>query len=427
MRRSHAEAPLPDRPALLGGSPLRHAPWPAWPEHGEAERAALERVLASRSWGGFPSPNTEARAFSERFAAYCGVRHAIPCANGTVAIGLALQAARIEPGAEVVTTAYTFVGTATGILQAGARPVFADVLADSYCIDPDAVAAAIGPRTQAVVAVHLACSMADLDRLRALCDAHGLLLVEDCAHAHGARWRDRAAGAVGDLGTFSMQSSKLLTAGEGGAITTDDGAFAARAWSLVNCGRKEPGCDAFPERLLGTNARISEWQAAILTAQLECLDAQHARRTANADAFERAIAALPGLRPLARDPRVTRRTHYQLIVRYEPGAWEGLTRDLVLRALVAEGVPAAGRFYVPLPEDPLFPMDAHTNPLARDGVVARGAHPVAARAAYDEAIWLPHACFLGAAREVEDLVSAFAKVHANAKALAEAVRGGMLA
>jgi L-glutamine:scyllo-inosose aminotransferase len=411
---------MSDRLALLGGTPLRSEPWPAWPEHGDAERDALARVLASESWGGFPSPNTEARAFSERFAAYCGTRHAIPCANGTVAIGVALQAARVEPGAEVVTTAYTFVGTATGILQAGALPVFCDVRPDSYCIDPDEVEAAIGPRTQAVVPVHLACSMADLDRLRDLCDRKGVLLVEDCAHAHGARWRDRPAGSVGDLGTFSMQSSKLLTAGEGGAITTNDDTFAARARSLVNCGRKEPGADAFPERLLGANARITEWQAAILSAQLERLDAQHARRAANADAFERAIAALPGLRPLARDPRVTRRTHYQEIVRYEPGAWEGLSRDAVLRALVAEGVPAAGRFYVPLPDDALFPLDAHTNPLARSGRSLRRGFPVAARAAFEESIWLPHWLFLGGAREVDDLVAAFEKIHVNAKALAAA-------
>ena len=413
---------MQDRLALLGGTPVRSEPWPAWPEHGEPERAALERVLASGSWGGFPSPNTEARRFAERFAAACGVGHAIPCANGTVAIGLALQAARIEPGAEVVTTSYTFVGTASGILQAGALPVFADVLPDTYCVDPDAVEAAIGPRTQAVVPVHLACSMADLDRLRALCERRGLLLVEDCAHAHGARWRDRAAGSVGALGTFSMQSSKLLTAGEGGAITTSDDVFAARAWSLVNCGRKERE-DAYPERLLGTNARISEWQAAILSAQLERLDEQHARRAANADAFERAIAAIRGLRPLARDPRVTRRTHYQMIVRYEPGAWAGLSRDEVLRALVAEGIPAAGRFYVPLPEDPLFPADPRTNPLARSGVAAlRREFPIAARAAYDEAIWLPHWCFLGGARDVHDLVAAFEKVRAGAATLASAAR-----
>jgi L-glutamine:scyllo-inosose aminotransferase len=322
----------------------------------------------------------------------------------------------------VITTVYTFAGTATGILQAGALPVFADVLPDTYCIDPARVEAAITPRTQAVVCVHLACALADLDRLRELCERRGLLLVEDCAHAHGARWRGRPAGSVGALGTFSMQSSKLLTAGEGGAITTQDDVTAARAWSLVNCGRKEAG-DPFPERLLGANARMTEWQAAILSAQLERLPAQHARRRANAEAFERAIAALPGLRPLARDARVTERTLYQLVVRYEPRSWDGLSRDALLRALQAEGVPAAGRFYVPLCDDPLFPLDPHTNPLARAGRPPGREFPVAARAAYEESIWLPHPLFLGGVREVDDLAAAFAKVHAHAKELAARAGG----
>src|SRR5215472_15271330 len=232
---------MSERLALLGGPPVRARPWSAWPEYGDAERRALERVLASRSWGGFPSPNTEARAFAERFARYVETAHAVPCANGTVAIALALQAARIEPGAEVITTAYTFVGTATGILAAGGVPVFVDVQPETYCLDPEQVEAAVTGRTQAVVAVHLACAMADMDRLSELCERHGLLLVEDCAHAHGARWRGRPAGSIGRLGTFSMQSSKLLTAGEGGAVTTNDPLAAQRLWSLVNCGRKEPG------------------------------------------------------------------------------------------------------------------------------------------------------------------------------------------
>ena len=418
---------MTERLAIAGGPPVRSRPWPAWPEFGDAERSALERVLVSHNWGGFPSPNIEARAFVERFARYVETRHAVSCANGTVAIGLALQAARVEPGAEVVTTAYTFVGTATGILQAGCIPIFTDVLPDSYCIDPDQVEAAITKRTQAVVAVHLACSMADMDRLRELCNRRGLLLIEDCAHAHGARWRGRPAGSIGHLGTFSMQSSKLLTAGEGGAITTDDDALAARAASLVNCGRKEVGAEAFAERLLGTNARMTEWQAAVLHEQLVRLPAQHERRAARAAEFEHAIAKLPGLRPLPRDERVTQRTLYQFIVRYEDGAWEGLSRDTVLRALQAEGVPAAGRFYVPLPEDPLFPMDAHTNLLARTGSALRREFPIASRAAYQEAIWLPHWLFLGGADDVGDLVTAFAKVHAQSKQLAARVGAGELA
>jgi dTDP-4-amino-4,6-dideoxygalactose transaminase len=406
--------------AVHGGTPVRRRAWPIWPESGQPEAEALARVLGSRSWGGHPSPNTEARAFAEAFAAYLGVPHAVPCANGTVSLTLALQAARVSPGAEVITTAYTFVGTAAAIVRAGCIPVFVDVLPGSYCLDPDQVEAAITERTEAILPVHLACSMADLDRLGDLAVRRGLLLVEDCAHAHGARWRGRAAGAVGDLGSFSMQSTKLLTAGEGGCVTARDVVVAARLQSLVDCGRKGPGSDAFPERLLGHNARMTEWQAAILRAQLGRLPGQHARRAANVERFEKEIAGLPGLRPLERDPRVTERTAYQLILRYEGSAFAGASRDDVIRALQAEGVPCAGRFYVPLPDDPLFPMDRHTNEAFRAGFDYRAQRfPVAARAAYHEAIWLPHELFLGGAAEVDDLVAAFAKVQAGAAALVE--------
>jgi L-glutamine:scyllo-inosose aminotransferase len=409
---------MPERLAILGGTAVRTRAWPAWPEYGEAEEQALARVLASRSWGGFPEPNTEARAFSEGFARYVGTQHAVACANGTVAITLALQAGRLEPGAEVVTTPYTFVGTSGGIASAGGVPVFADVLPESYCIDPDAVEAALTERTQAVVPVHLACAMADLDRLRELCDRRGLLLVEDCAHAHGARWRGRGAGSVGDYGTFSMQSTKLLTAGEGGAITTDDDLGAQRLHSLVNCGRKEPGYDGFPEQMMGHNLRITEWQAAILSEQLRRLPDQHERRARNLERFEAAIAGVPGLSTLTRDERVSFRTAYQMIVRYDAEGFAGVARDAAIRALHAEGVPCSGRFYVPLPEDPLFATDPKTNPLVRAGHDYQGQEfPVARRAAYDEAIWLPHELFLGDGADVDDLVAAFAKVQAAASEL----------
>lgn len=406
--------------AIQGGSPQRDRPWPQWPEFGDAERAALERVLESHNWGGHPSPNVEARELCREFAAYVGSSHAVATLNGTISLTLALQAARLSPGAEVITTAYTFVGTASAIVAAGCVPVFADVLPDTYCIDPDQVEAAIGARTEAIMPVHLACSMADLDRLGELAQHRGLLLVEDCAHAHGARWRDRGAGSIGDFGSFSMQSTKLMTAGEGGLITTSDGTYEQRLQSLVNCGRKEPGYDGFPERMLGTNARITEWQAAVLREQLRRLPEQHRRRAARIERFEKQIAAVPGLRPLARDERVTGRTAYQFILRYDPEFFAGVARDEVLPALWAEGVPCYGRFYVPIPEDPLFAMDAHTNPVARDGVdYSDRAFPVASRAAYQESIWLPHFLFLGGDEDVDELVAAFAKVQANAAALRE--------
>jgi dTDP-4-amino-4,6-dideoxygalactose transaminase len=165
---------------------------------------------------------------------------------------------------------------------------------------------------------------------------------------------------------------------------------------------------------------MTEWQAAVLGAQLARLPAQHARRNANVERFEKEIAAVPGLEPLARDPRVSERAVYQLVLRYDGAGFQGAPRDDVLRALQAEGVPCNGRFYVPLPDDPLFAMDRHTNAAARAGFDYRAQRfPVAARAAYEESIWLPHELFLGDARDMGDLVAAFAKVQAGAAALRE--------
>ena len=404
--------------AIHGGPRLRARAWPSWPEHGEPERAALLRVLASGSWGGFPSPNVEARAFAEEFARFVGAAHAVTCANGTFSLMLALQAARVPPGSEVITSAYTFVGTAGGILAAGCVPVFADVDPETYCLDPRAVEAAVTPRTAAIMPVHLACALADMDALAEIAARHSLLVVEDCAHAHGAKWRGRGAGSLGDFGSFSMQSSKLLTAGEGGAVTTGDATYAARLASLVNCGRKEPGADAFPERMLGHNLRMTEWQAAILRAQLERLPEQNARRERNLARFERALAAVPGLRPLRRDPRVTARAAYQLVLRCDRREFAGVPRDHLILALRAEGVPCSGQFYTPLAEDPLFAADPLTNLATRSGVGYDPAtFPIARRAAFEESIWLPHELFLGSESDADDVAAALARVHAGAAEL----------
>ncbi len=404
--------------AIHGGPAVRSQPWAPWPEHGEPERRALERVLSTGDWGGHPSPNTEAAAFAHEFSAYVGSESTVTCANGTFSLTLALQAARLSPGAEVITTCYTFVATASAIVAAGAVPVFVDVEPGSYCIDPEQVEAAIGPRTEAILPVHLACSMADMDRLPEICARRGLLLVEDCAHAHGARWRDRGAGAIGEFGSFSMQSSKLLTAGEGGAVTTSDSIYAQRLQSLADCGRKEAGYDGFPEQMLGANLRMTEWQAAVLRAQLDRLPDQHARRAKRVAHFEQAVLGLPGLQPLERDERNTARSVYQLILRYDAESFAGVPRDAALRALQAEGVPCSGRFYVPLSEDPLFAADPLTNPLTRAGIDYRSqSFPVASRAAFEETIWLPHQLFLGSEADIEDLVQALAKVQSGAASL----------
>ena len=416
---------MPAPLAIHGGKPLRERPFAKWPEFGDDERKAVSRVLESGNWGGHPSPNTEALAFSREFAAYLGSPHVVPCASGTAALGIALQAARLSPGAEVVTTAYSFVATAGAIAQAGCLPVPVDVEAHSYCIDPDLVEAAITERTEAILPVHLACGVADMDRLTEIAERRGLVLIEDCAHAPGARWRDRVVGSIGDFGCFSMQSTKLLTAGEGGAVSTSDASRADRLWSLVNCGRKERGFDGFPEHLLGHNLRITEWQAAVLREQLRRLDEQHDRRAERVARFEREILEIPGWSVVESDPRVTRRTHYQTLLRYDASAFAGAPRDHVLLALQAEGLRCYGRFYVPIADDPLFAADPATNPAVALGLdLSEASFPVASRAAYEETVWLPHELFLGSEDDVRDIAAILARVQAGAAALRDQPPGG---
>lgn len=397
--------------AIAGGNPVREQPFHHWPHWDAQEQAALQRVLKAGSWGGFPSPNTEARRFADDFARACGAPHGICCANGSVALELALKAAGIGSGDEVVVPAYTFVATASSVVHCGGKPVFADVLPETLCIDPKQVEAAITPATRAVIVVHLACNMADMDAMGELARRHDLTLIEDCAHAHGHRWKGRPAGSLGDLATFSFQTSKLLTAGEGGIVLARNRELAHRLHSLVNCGRKEPGLDDFPGHVLGHNYRLSEWQAAVLGVQLTRLDRQTARREEQMALLQDRLANLPGISFTRRDPRNDRRACYQLILRYDPTAFGNVHRDRFLAALQAEGIPAEGRFYVPIPDDELFPAGTLAG-VGPAGTTDPDRHPfpVTAKAAYHQAIWLPHQLLLGTATDIEDIARSFEKL-----------------
>ena len=203
--------------AILGGEPVRRKPFSPWPQYRQSDIDRLTAQVQSRHWGGFPYPTKLATKFCEDFAALQGAKYALPVANGTVAITVALQAAGIGFGDEVIVPAYTWDGTATAALALGAVPVFADIHPDTYCLDVESVRAVITPRTRAIVPVHLAMRFADMDGLRALAAEHNLVIIEDCAHAHGGAWKGQGAGAMGDIGCFSLQESKLtnLAPGDG--------------------------------------------------------------------------------------------------------------------------------------------------------------------------------------------------------------------
>jgi dTDP-4-amino-4,6-dideoxygalactose transaminase len=395
--------------AILGGPRACPGPMPRWPVHGPREEALLAEVLGSGNWGGFPFPNEKAREFGALFAKAQGARHALVVTNGTVALEVALRAVGIGRGDEVIVPAYTWEGTAAAVMAAGGVPVFADCDPETYCLDPASLDAALSARTRAVLPVHLGMSMADMDAIIAFAGRRGLAVIEDCAHAHGARWKGRGAGSLGDAGCFSFQTSKLMTAGEGGAIVTSRDDVEERCETISNCGRASEA-DRHGWRGVGGNSRMTEFQAAVLIAQLERLEEQTARREAALARLEAALAGVPGLRPLRRDPRQDRRAIYQLVLRYDPEAFAGASRDAFAAALEAEGVPADGTFYEAVYRSPLF--------LAPPGSFRALPCPVTERAAYREAVWIPHWVLLGDDRVFDGVFEAIRKVREHAGELA---------
>lgn len=394
--------------ALVDGCPVRTTPFPRWPHYNDVERRQLLEVLESGAWGGYPFPNSKARDFGHRFAKAHSAHYGLAVANGTVAIEIALKAVGLKPGDEVIVPAYTWDGTAGAVMFAGGVPVFVDSDPETYCIDPGGLEAAVSPRTRAIIPVHLGMNMADMDAIIGFAAAHKLAVIEDCAHAHGAQWHKCGAGSIGDLGTFSFQSSKLMTAGEGGGIITNNQELAERCEVLINCGRSSEA-DTFGYRAVGHNYRMTDFQAGILLAQLDRLDEQTSHRESNAAYLETCLAAIGGVTPLKRDPRQTRRAIYQFVLRYSPEAFGGATRDTFVAALEAEGIPAEGPFYEAVYRSPRFP--------APPGSWRALPCPVAERAAYEESVWIPHWVLLGNRLDVEDVAKAVDKIRKHSHEL----------
>lgn len=409
--------------ALLGGHPVcPESPAAQWPVYDERERELLLAALDARGWGGFPEPAPLAGEFAQKFARAHDASFGICATNGSVTLEVAMMALGVEAGDEVIVPCYTWIATGISVVHLNAVPVFVDVDPDTYCIDPEAVKAAITPRTRGIIPVHLGSTIADMDALREIAKAHDLWIIEDCAHMHGAKWRGQGVGSMGDIGSFSFQSSKLMTSGEGGAVITSDDELDQRCHSIVNCGRKEAGYNRFDGWVLGINGRLSEFQAAILLAQLERLPELTKRRARAAQLLETQLSEL-GLEPLERDARITTRACYQLVMKYDKARFSGVPRDRFLAALAAEGVKCDGSFYVPIPHSPLANARTAQWPLLRERygeglrspeTLAKLRFPVAEKAALEEAVWMHYPYLLAEDDGLERIIEAFAKVARHA-------------
>ncbi|MBN1853707.1 MAG: DegT/DnrJ/EryC1/StrS family aminotransferase [Pirellulales bacterium] len=403
--------------ALLGGPPAKTKPFPAWPCYDQREQKALLEVLESRRW--WRTEGSWVARFEQDFASYHGAKHGIAITNGTHALEVALAALGVGPGDEVIVPDATFVATASAVLFAGAMPVMVDICPDTECIDPDRVEAAITPRTRGVIPVHLGGHPADLDRLVQIATKHNLFLLEDCAHAHGSQWHGKQVGTYGCAGTFSFQSSKLMTAGEGGIIITSDDGLERNLRSIHDCGRL-PGEWFYSHYMYGSNYRLTEWQGAILSAQLERLDEQTQRRDANGQLLDRLLAEVPGITPQARDPRCTRNGHYAYILHFDNREFSGISSQRFIEAVVAEGIPNQAA-YPQVHKLAMFQNGSYRKRLCRDQAAEehsflKGSFPNSLRAATED-YWIPQYCLLGDEQDMHQIAEAIVKVQEHASSL----------
>ena len=409
--------------AILGGPKTRTEPYPQWPVWDQRDIDAVVEVVKSGRWGGYPYPGPKTAELAKRFSELQGGGYAVPMINGTVTMEVALRAAGIGWGDEVIVPAYTFQATASAPMGAGAIPVIVDVDPNTYCLDPKAAEKAITPKTKAIIPVHLGSNMADMDAIMALAEKYNLVVIEDCAHAHGAKWRGMGAGTIGHFGSFSLQSSKTLTSGEGGILLCKSAEHAALAASIIDCGRKHAlgGGDEDPNGLgvQGGNFRMSELQSAMALVGIERFPAQAKQREEMADYMDESLSEVPGIRLLKRDPRHTTRSFYRYIFAVDPEAF-GMEHELLCGALDAEGI-ECWTGYEAMHNYELFQPQksklAVPNAFPEYFDFKKMNLPEAARACEHEAVWLDEAIFREGPKGVDDAVAAIRKIQANAKEL----------
>jgi L-glutamine:2-deoxy-scyllo-inosose/3-amino-2,3-dideoxy-scyllo-inosose aminotransferase len=419
------------RLAILGGKPVRDTktnPWPKWPVWDKNEENALIETLNSGIWSYNGPKETE---FNKRFAEYSGARYVLSAANGTVTLQMALEACGIGLGDEVILPGLTWQATAATVLDVNALPVLVDVCEDTWCIDPKEVEKAITPRTRAIIPVHLYGSFADMDEILRIARKHKLYVIEDCAHKHGGEWNGKKAGTIGDIGSFSLQLSKHLTAGEGGILTTNNFELYEKLDALRNCGRRpEPvnfseinkGEGQYFDQgnfLQSGNYRITEFQAAILIEGLKRLPGQNLIRDENAIYLNSIIKKIPGIIPVRRDKRETREAYYNFSFRYIQKEFKGLHVKKFREALSAElGIEVAAS-YIPLSKCSLYvPLTKPSRHKLNEEYwkaidPARFVLPVCERIHNEESACIHHKVLMGSKSDMDLIADAIVKVYDN--------------
>ena len=415
--------------ALLGGSKVRTTPFPPHPIITDREKKAVLQVLEEGSLSTFIAAPGEhflggarIRRFENEFAEYHGARYAVAFNSGTAALHAAVAGVGVQPGEEVITTPYTFTSTATCALMNNAVPVFADVQADTFCLDPQAVERAINPLTRAVIPVHLFGHPADMASIMAVARKHNLKVIEDCAQAPGATYKGQKVGTIADCAIFSFQESKNMMTGEGGMLITDDEHIAEVARLIRNHGEavaETMSHRTYASEILGYGYRMTEFEAAIGQVQLQSLDEWNQIRIRLADHLSNGLKRFPALHPPVVAPGCTH-VYYVYPFLYDQSK-TNIPRDIFAKALMAEGIPLGVGYVKPLYLTPLYQQRQAFafNYYKGHAKYDRGICPVAEQLHFDELLFTPVCRPPATEEDMNDILVAIEKVFANEEALME--------
>jgi dTDP-4-amino-4,6-dideoxygalactose transaminase len=391
--------------ALFGGIPVRTKPFPEWPRLTSELGESVLKTLQNENWG---VGSDAISRFEDAFALFHDAKYCISTSSGTTALWVALKAAGVKAGDEVIIPAYTFIATASAVLMANAVPVFVDIDEKTLNIDPDLIEATITNKTKAIMPVHIAGNPANMDKICAIGKQYGIAIIEDAAQAHGAEWKGKKVGAIGKGGIFSFQTSKNMSAGEGGAIITNDDDFKEACFSYHNCGRVSGG-EWYEHQHLGGNFRLNALAASMLIPQLDSIGADMDLRDKNKKFLDDVLGEIDGIELVGSYEQTTRSAQHLYIVKYKKEAFNGIHRDVFFKAMQAEGVYTyAG--YSPLYREKLFVTDPDEYPWLKDQDYASLSLPVTERICDDESVWLQQRYLLGNDEDSQDIIDAFKKV-----------------
>ncbi len=397
--------------AINGGEQIRTKPYPTWPTLDPADLAAFESIYNSGQWG---VGGTKVPEFARQFAEFQGANYGVCVNSGTSALYIALKAAAVGPGDEVITTPYTFQATVVAILMAHAVPVFVDTAPDSFLIDVSKIEDAITEKTKAILPVHIAGYPADLDTLVEISEKHNLKLIEDCAQAHGAEWRGRGVGSWGDFGCFSFQSSKNLCAGEGGIILMNDRELYERVWALHSCGRPAPEAEFGSLEPFGGNFRMTEWQGALLLSRLTRLEEETNYRHMNMRWLDGWFGEIPGIKVTRIDPRATRCGSHGYKAIFDSEEFEGISRKMFLDAMRAEGIPI-GYWY----NTPMYRASFLKSNLFGQNLDYSEVHCPETEKICQSGLAFSQNVLMGTEEDIEDIIKAAIKIRRNVGELKE--------